>query len=76
MLEHKTINYSVVSACEKIEGGIKKTIVTIKDADGFRYTGKIYSYLCDDTEQNYALAQRQAVLKMVHNMEGEFYYGR
>ena len=76
MLGHKTINYSVISACEKIEGGIKKTIVIIEDADGFRYKGKIYSYLCDDSKQNYALAQRQAVLKMVHNMEGEFYPDR
>ena len=76
MIEYKTINYSVVSAYEKIEGGIKKAVVTIEDADGLRYQGKVYSYISDDSEQNYALAQRQAVLKMVHNMEGEFYYGR
>lgn len=76
MIERKTINYSVVSACEKIEGGIKKTLVTIKDADGRYYQGKVYSYIGEDSAQNYALAQRHAVLKMVKNMEGEFYYGR
>ena len=75
MLERKTINYSVVSAYEKIEGEIKKIVVTIEDADGFRYKGKVCSYISDDSAQNYALAQRHAVLNMVHSMELEFYYG-
>lgn len=76
MIERKTINYSVVSAYEKIEGGIKKAVVTIEDADGLRYQGKVYSYIGEDSAQNYALAQRHAVLNMIKNMEGEFYYGR
>lgn len=75
MIERKTINYSVVSAYEKIEGGIKKAVVTIEGVDGLRYQGKVYSYIGEDSAQNYALAQRNAVLNMVKNMEGEFYYG-